>query len=303
MDKIKQYEQQFQGNEIMFIMPSLSTGGAERVIVTLIKYLDRSRFKPVLVILNEGSNPLDLKEIGCEVELVNLKIKKARYSAITLFNLILKRKPGTVLSTLGYVNEIVSFLLPVLPKSIKFIARESSIVSKRNALNSNKKIHNWIYHRLIPRFDLIICQSQEMYEDLECEYKIPEKKMVIIDNPLDIEYIERRSKEMCKELLSENHNIIAVGSLKLVKNYSLLILEAAESPLNHQYFIIGEGVERHNLKEQIKDLGLEDKVHLLGHKNNPWKYMAAANEFWQKSEFEGNSNALKEWKALRHLND
>jgi|TARA_B110000046_G_C12927459_1_gene369919 hypothetical protein len=61
---------------------------------------------------------------------------------------------------------------------------------------------------------------------------------------------------------------------------------------------LGDRSEKENLEAQIKELKLKNKVHLLGHKNNPWKYMAQANEFWQKSLFEGNSNALKEWAFL-----
>lgn len=298
MDEIKKYENQLKGKSILFLMPSLSAGGAERVIITIIKYLNKTKYKPVLVILNEGKNPLDLNELKCQVELINLNVSKARYAALAIYKVIKQKNPDTVLSTLGYVNEILSFLIPFLPKSIKFIARESSIPSKRNAINENQKIHDWIYRRFIKRFDLIICQSQEMYDDLKSEYRFDSSKMVIIDNPLDEKYILTKSKEECFELDKTNYNVLAVGSLKPVKNYELLLKESVKAPEHYQYFIIGEGVERFRLTSLIQKMKLENKVHLLGHQTNPWKFMSRANEFWQKSQFEGNSNALKEWNYL-----
>jgi len=295
MDEIKQYEKLFRGRNILFIMPSLSSGGAERVMVTIIKHLNRNLYTPKLMVLNRGKNFLDLEEIGCEVEVIDLKLRRARYAPLTLMSAIKKAKPDTVISTLGYLNEILSVVLPILPKSIHFIARESSVPSLRNEADSKSKLHHWIYKRFMKRFDSIVCQSQEMFEDLNSVYGIPSGQMVVIDNPIDEEYILRKSKEECFELLSEFHNILAVGSLKKVKNYNLLIEEATLSSSNNKYWIVGEGEERNNLEALISEKGIEDKVILLGHQNNPWKFMANANEFWQKSHWEGNSNALKEW--------
>jgi len=149
------------------------------------------------------------------------------------------------------------------------------------------------------RFNTIVCQSEEMFEDLKKVYGIPKNQLVIIDNPLDQEYILRKSKEECSELKVEEHNILAVGSLKEVKNYNLLIEEATASNTNNMYWIIGEGDERENLEALILANGLKRRVVLLGHQTNPWKFMANADEFWQKSHWEGNSNAKKEWEFLK----
>ncbi|MBD81634.1 MAG: hypothetical protein CL840_22130 [Crocinitomicaceae bacterium] len=299
MDEVRQYESCFMGRNIMFLMPSLASGGAERVIVTLIKYLDRTKYTPVLVILNQGKNPLDLKEMGCEAELINLNVSKARYAWAPLYKLIKSRKPDTVVSTLGYVNEILSLMIPFLPKTIRYIARESSIPSMRNKADKNAFVHEWIYNRFMKRFDVIVCQSMAMFEDMKNNYGFTEDKLIEIDNPVDREYLIKKSQEDCNEMSSEFHNVIAIGSLKSVKNYGRLIKEAANAPENYRYYILGEGVERKKLEDQIRDLNLIDKVKLLGHQSNPWKFMARADEFWQKSHWEGNSNAKKEWEQLK----
>ena len=299
MDEIKQYESLFKGKKILFLMPSLSAGGAERVMVTIIKNLDRTKYCPLLVILEEGINPLNLEDLGCNVELVNLKISNARYSLFALYQLIKFRNPDTVISTLGYVNEILSILIPFLPKSIRFVARESSIPSMRNKADNYSALHNWLYNKPMKKFDNVVCQSQEMYSDLVDNYGFTKEQLVLIDNPVDEEFVLRKSKEKCVELEPNFYNVLAVGSLKKVKNYDLLIQEAEKSPEHYRYWIIGEGDERGVLEAQIKANNLSEKVVLLGHQINPWKFMANADEFWQKSHWEGNSNAKKEWDFLQ----
>lgn len=299
MDEIKQYESLFKGKKILFIMPELSAGGAERVMVTIIKYIDRSKYYPVLLIINEGTNPLDLNDIGCDVELINLNEKRVRNAPFKLIKAIKEINPDTVLSTLGYLNEMISLTIPFLPKSIKFIARESSIPYKRNDADSWSLIHHWIYKRTMKRFSLIVCQSEEMVGDLNQNYNFPKEQLVLIDNPLDKEYILRKAKENCPEIDKLNRNILAVGSLKKVKNYPQLIEDAIASESDVKYWILGEGSERGNLERLISELDLEHKVFLLGHQNNPWKFMVVCDEFWQKSHWEGNSNALKEWGVVK----
>lgn len=299
MDEIKNYEDLFRGRKILFIMPTLSTGGAERVMVTVIKYINRDKYEPTLLVLNQGNNALDLEDIDCNVELINLKVNRLRNAPLKLLSAIKKYNPDTVISTLGYLNELLSVLIPFLPKKVKYIARESSIPSLRNEADSNRRLHNLIYNRYMHRFDTIICQSNDMLKDLHDNFKVPTEQMVVIDNPVDREYIFRKSLEECTELKNEDRNILAVGSLKKVKNYKLLIEEAALSDTNTKYWILGEGEERNNLEKLISTKQLEDKVVLLGHQKNPWKYMSKAEEFWQKSYWEGNSNALKEWRLIR----
>ena len=46
---------------VLFLMPNLGGGGAERVIVTLLRHLDRSRFEPHLALV-EAAGPF-LKEV------------------------------------------------------------------------------------------------------------------------------------------------------------------------------------------------------------------------------------------------
>jgi glycosyltransferase involved in cell wall biosynthesis len=87
---------------------------------------------------------------------------------------------------------------------------------------------------------------------------------------------------------------LAVGRLDPIKGFDRLITALASyaSPWNLQ--IAGEGSERANLEALIQQLGVADKVQLLGLRNDVPELMAACDVFIQSSHSEGCSVALLE---------
>ncbi len=59
-------------------------------------------------------------------------------------------------------------------------------------------------------------------------------------------------------------------------------------------YIIGDGILRDKLQQQIKRLNLNDRVFLLGKKKNPYKYLSKADSFVFSSNREGFPNVLVE---------
>jgi glycosyltransferase involved in cell wall biosynthesis len=62
--------------------------------------------------------------------------------------------------------------------------------------------------------------------------------------------------------------------------------------------IIGDGEERAALESLVRELGLTDRVMLLGFQENPWRYMARADLFVLSSLTEGMPNVIGEAMAL-----
>src|SRR5204863_9302055 len=59
-------------------------------------------------------------------------------------------------------------------------------------------------------------------------------------------------------------------------------------------FILGQGDQEPQLRQQIASLGLSDAVRLCGFRRNPWKYIARADVFALTSRYEGFGNVLIE---------
>ena len=64
--------------KVLFVMPNLGGGGAERVLVTLLRHLDRSRFELHLALL-EATGPF-MREVPADVPLHDLKAKRVRHA-------------------------------------------------------------------------------------------------------------------------------------------------------------------------------------------------------------------------------
>ena len=104
-----------------------------------------------------------------------------------------------------------------------------------------------------------------------------------------------------QEIKEEKINLVTVTRLvkqkgidRLIKVHSKLIKQG----LNHEIFVIGDGPEKENLENQIKEEKVENTFHLLGAKQNPYPYMKKANYFCLLSYFEGYGMVLEEAKIL-----
>ena len=277
--------------KILFIIPSMRGGGSERVISTILNYLSRDRFEIILVLLQKEGKYLD--ELPNDIEIIDLDVKQARYAIFDIIKVIKQRKPNIVFSTLGYLNILISIIRPFFSKKIKFIARESSIVSIQNQQEKYPKIFDFLFRNFYKNFDLIISQSNYMKNDLVENYKISSEKIVTINNPIDFKNITT----LAKEEMQEKVDILVVGRVDKNKNFKDII-EILPTLKERTLTILGDGILYKELKELVQKLGLEKRVYFLGFQKNPYKYMKKANLLVLTSLYEGFPNVILEANAL-----
>lgn len=278
--------------EICFILPKLGGGGAEKVALYLLNNLNRSRFKLILILTNEGGDYL--KDLDKDVRVIELKKKRARYAIFELYLVLKKIQPNVVFIFSAEIALIIGlFIAPFLKKS-EFITREINIQS---ILMKNK-----LKHKLLclayKNMSHIISQSKDMTFDLINYTNIDPFKITEINNPVDMKYIDRKLKNSTEIVLpykKENYNLLCVGRLTYQKGYDLIIdVMSLLKNKNIKLYILGDGPDKEKLNEQIKINNLEDTVFLLGKVNNPYIYMKQTDLFILSSRFEGFPNALLE---------
>jgi glycosyltransferase involved in cell wall biosynthesis len=167
--------------KILFLIPSLTGGGAQRVIVNLLRHLDRSKFVLVLAVVNM-SNAAFLKDLPADVDLIDLRCTRVRFAFLKIIHLIWRMQPKVVFSTLGHLNILLAILKPCLPNNIRYLCRETTILSEGLKNHHNPSCWVWAYKRYYVRFDRIICQSKYMRNDLNVNFGIPLDKTVVISN-------------------------------------------------------------------------------------------------------------------------
>ncbi len=167
-----------------------------------------------------------------------------------------------------------------------------SVLYKEKNLKSfiSKTLLKFLY----PKADLIMPNSLGNLIDLEQNFSIKKDKMWVLYNAIDMQTIAKLSNEEIDKNLNKPF-FLSVGRLDSGKNHSLLI--RAFSKLKNDKFdlvILGEGVLKNELQNLIRELNLENRVHLMGFEKNPYKYMSKCYAFVFVSLFEGFSNALIE---------
>jgi len=273
---------------VMFILPDLETGGAERIVTTIANHLSRDRFEPKILLLRKQGGYLDF--LKKDIEIIDLNTERIRNSLKPILSQIYRRKPDIVFSGFGEVNAYLSLFIKLFPK-IKFIARETNVVSEHVTRKEIKFFYNFYNN-----YQQIIAQSDDMMNDLVHNFNIKKHKITKINNPVDFDFINEKLLISTKpESFQYNYkNVVAIGNLSARKGFDNLL--KVFSRLKNEKIILhilGDGRDR-ELLNQMKDfLGLK-KVVFHGRQENPYQFLKFADLFILSSRYEGFPNVLLE---------
>lgn len=287
---------------VLFIVPTLVGGGAERVIVTLLRHLDRGKFRLALAVV-DMREAVYLSDVPADVEILDLRCSRVRYALPKIARLIWRRRPDVVFSTLGHLNLALSLIRPLLPDGPRYIARETVVVSENIRGARQPSLWRWAYRRFYGRFDAVVCQSRDMREDLIANFAFPAEKSSVIHNPVDRERIGRLAAEPLAPAFEAADDQVGEGAVHLVaagrlahqKGFDLLIeaLALCANP-RIRLTILGEGPLRAELERLAQERGVAAQLRFAGFQKNPYPFFAQAHAFVLSSRFEGFPNVVLE---------
>lgn len=276
--------------KLLFLVPNLNGGGAERVMANLCQSINKNKYEIVLVLLKKEGQYLEL--IPSDIKVIDLNISRVRFGFAKIARIIWQIKPDIVFSTLGHLNAMLGATRSFLPKKTKLIAREANIVSQMNYSKGIKMFYKLFYKS----FDAIICQSQDMQDDLLKFITLDTEKIYKINNPINCNYIDDMIKINEQLFSNDAINLLTVGRCTYQKGYDLFLKSFAKFKHKERYrlTILGEGELKEELKRLVRKLQIEEYIIFLGFKTNPYKYMKQADIFISSSRFEGFPNAVLE---------
>jgi GalNAc-alpha-(1->4)-GalNAc-alpha-(1->3)-diNAcBac-PP-undecaprenol alpha-1,4-N-acetyl-D-galactosaminyltransferase len=280
-------------NKYLFIIPRMGNGGAERVMATLANELSNRDNEVLILSLTTNESFYDLNDsvqiigAGYEVSRKNKIIRSINMIVNGIKGLFYIRRtikewnPNTVVSFLTHTN-ILSLITKIFYPGMKLIVSERCDPWERSL--PIRVITKYLY----PLADGIVCQSEVVSEFFP---KYSRNKIRVIKNPINVESISNRN------FTEKRKAIISVGRLFEQKNFALLIdsfNDIKDEFPEHILEIYGEGHLREQLQNQIKNLGLVNRVFLKGVKNNVMKFVSDSEIFVMSSNYEGFPNALIE---------
>lgn len=279
--------------KVLFVLPALTAGGAERVLITLMNGIDRSRFAPVFVTVSESGRLRDL--IDPAIPYHSLNKKRVLASLLALRKKLKEINPDIAVSTMAHMNFALLMLKPFFPNT-KFIVREAItpgfIIDEHPALAPAIR---HAYKILYPTADQIISPAQAIIDEFKALLKMERGNFVLLHNPVNTAQIRVRENGTLPPRQENAVQFIAAGRLHRQKGFDRLIEALADyGGEDWRLTILGEGPERGALEALAIQKGLQDKISLPGHSAEPWPHYAAADCFLMPSRHEGLPNAVLE---------
>lgn len=273
--------------KITHLISSLSRGGRERQLATLISNTNQHKYLTKIIYFNKKANSY-IDEYRLQDTAIQIK-QKGKFKRFIELHKVLKSEKPDIVYTWGN-GESVSILLLKPFHSFKFI--NGSI---RHGIRSKSFSH---YFRT-----LILHLSPNIVANSRAGLKANNlRKGHVIYNGIEDKFFEplpnRATHRKNLVVISEKTPIlISVANLVPYKDY-FSILEALrllkEKGLKFYYLILGEGPMRKEIESRISRYDLKENIRILGNLENVADYLKVSDIFIHSSKGEGCSNAILE---------
>lgn len=313
---------------IIFVMPTLRMGGAERALVSLLKALDPKRVKVDLFLFErEGvlekevpswvkiiqSDPI-VREMTLELrnylgELLRHRKLSAAITRLKITAMARRRKnyfswgaiekyipsvPGHYDVAVGFLEGFTDF----------FVADKVNADRKIGWIHTDMsgKIFNKQEMAYYRKLDMLATISEKCRTAFISRSEYPGERMRVIENIVLPQEILHKADETVDEMWdSSKVHIVSVGRLEYLKGMDIaaktaLILK--ENGCDFVWHIYGRGLMREEISQYVKQNNLSDCFILEGQRPNPYPYMKKADIIVQPSRREGKSLVLDEAKIL-----
>lgn len=288
---------------VVFVLPSLVGGGAERVVRSVADGIARRGVFDVQVLAL-----LDPPEAGHRtrdgVEVVALGARRVRAAVWPLVRALWRRPPDVVVSTLKHVSTALGLLSASLPRRTVHVARVANTYSQELAAGSAALPHRLLIrlsHRTVDRF---VCVSQGVRADLVESFGVPPERCAVVPNPVDVERLDELAGEpgptLAPTVSAAPVRYLAVGRLEPQKDHATLLRAFASVTrrVDAALLLAGDGSLRSSLEQLAGELGVRDRVQFFGFADNPYPLFRASDALVLSSRFEGLPNVLLEALAL-----
>jgi sugar transferase (PEP-CTERM/EpsH1 system associated) len=287
--------------KILYLITDLKFGGAQTVLLELLKRLDRQRFSPHVACLFGGESPLGKRIDALGVPLVDLGLKTWwRVDALwRLYRLLRSQRPAILHASL--------FHAVFSARIIGRLAGVPVVISWRQNVNIGGKRREWVNRLTAPLDDCVIAVSEEVRQAEIREASVKPAKVQLIYNAIDpynyatgdhLSLASNRERLLQELDIPEQAFLVGtVGRLHPQKGFSQLLeaFAAVQSKIPRaRLVIVGEGELRVKLMKRANDLGISAYATFAGHREDIPALLSALDVFVLPSLWEGLPMALLE---------
>jgi glycosyltransferase involved in cell wall biosynthesis len=263
----------------LFIITSMPVGGAETLLVNMMRRMNPDRVRPEVVCLKEPG--LLGEEIAKEFPLhSNLLAGKWDLRVLPRLIRLFHRRHADVVITVGAGDKMFWGRLAASIAGVPGIA---------SALHST----GWpdgvgrINRLLTPITDAFIAVAQSHGDFLREFERFPADKVRVIRNGVDCDrfHPDAAARTSVRDELGIPGGAALVGivaALRSEKNHAMMVQAAARLRAAHpgaHWIVVGDGPERASIESLCRELHVQDRVHLLGTRHDTPRLVAALDLF------------------------
>lgn len=288
---------------VLFLLPAMAGGGAERVVLHLLRHLDRTSFAPSLLLLDRSGELLPEIPAGVPVSDCGRRgtHRGWRWMSV-LARAMSESRPDVMVSFLWGTNlaAVAARRKANLPTPLILCERLSLDGTDEGPLRTLvRRVGTRALHRFADR---VTANSVALARQVERAAGLVPGSVVAIPNPIDLDGLRARAAvrdAVPPEAASwPSPWIVGVGRLHRQKGFDVLIRAFAESGAPGTLLLVGDGSEKAALQATAERAGVARRVAFTGFLTNPSAVMARADVFVLSSRYEGFPNALVEAMAL-----
>lgn len=282
---------------LTLVIPSLASGGAQRVLVLLAEGLLQNRHEvSVITLYGEDADfyklPKRVKRLALNIASNSPTLVHAignNFSRIsTLRKEICSLQPDIVISFLHETNILT--LLALTSISIPVIISEHN----NPRLDNNGGLWDKLRILTYPRASRIVSCSKGVNDFFDW---LPKAKRAVIYNPLTPIAKEQETTKIPEKFDSDKKLLVAMGRLTYQKGFDILLSAFNKIACKYpqwQLVILGEGELRQELENLRDKLGLNHQVSFPGRIKNPFPFFKKSEIFVLSSRYEGFGNVIIE---------
>ncbi len=264
--------------KILHLITSLDTGGAEMMLTHLAPAMDRHRFENVVVSLTTaGPLAANIGAEGIRVESIGMSRSTPTPAALWRLYRMLRAEQPDVLQTWLYHSDFCGLLagqaarIPVIAWNIRCAQTDDRY---------QRGINGALVHLLawLSKYPDAVAVNSHAGRDVHAELGYRPRRWAVLENGFNLARFRpdpTARKGLCRELgAPETDRLIGlVARHDPLKDHETFLQAAAillgNTP-NARFVLAGTDVDGNNpaLTATIDDLGIGDKVHMLGARND-----------------------------------
>jgi glycosyltransferase involved in cell wall biosynthesis len=286
---------------VLFIIDQLcQLGGAERVLLEIVRRLPRDRFRCSVATFKSDSRLSALETLAVPLHVLPLQ-KTYDFAALKMaFRLrkVIREENVSVVHTFFETSDL--WAAPIA----KLSGVPVIVSSRRDMGILRARKHHFAYSWVNKIFHRVLAVSEEVRFYGIGHDRLPPSQIETLYNGVDLAELDAKALEFDERvflgLAPQTPVICTLSNIRRVKGIDILLRTASivcRQVPDARFLIVGRVLESKTMEELeslVKELNLGHNVHFLGARENPYPVLRASNVFCLPSRSEGFSNALIE---------